>query len=151
MRERRIGKICLHCKQWRKSWAKGLCQGCYLKHGADYPRLARRNQWTAPPVTDEPDENTVMPETAYAVVRVIRSPISGKLRVMIGWYPKPGEAKLIAKKCCRHFSCRVERWICVGRGKPGATRPRRLRKRRGSLHYETVAVYPRRSGKRVAA
>lgn len=136
--------VCARCDKHRIVYCRGVCQMCYKATlSGSRRKLSGREH--------EQDYGDYMPETAYAVVRVIRSPISGKLRVMIGWYRKPAEAKHIAERCCRHFSCRVERWIAVGYGKPMASRPRRLRKKRGSLHYETVAVYPRRSGKRVAA
>lgn len=151
MRERRIGKVCQHCKQWRVSWAKGLCQKCYLAHGENYPALPPQNQHTAERHDPHALENMEMPETVYAVVRVIQSPLSGKLRVMVGWFRKREDARHIAEKCCRHFSCRVERWIRISNRKRPADRPRRYRRRRGTMSYETVAVYPRRGGKRVAA
>ena len=154
---------CKHCEQMRSIEARELCRRCFdnLDIRARYPATSRQEMgrrfaaWRKR--LAETDRavgipEPIMPEVVYAVVRVIRSAISGKLRVMVAWFPVLGEAEKIARKCSRNFSCRIERWTCATRAgnERRAKRGRRPRTR-GQMATTTVAVYPRRARKRVAA
>lgn len=156
-------KTCKHCQQLRSMESRGLCRRCFSDQDirARYPAVSRQEMgrrfaaWRHRNATIDRAvgiTETIMPEVVYAVVRIIASPLSGKLRVMVAWFPTCGEAEKIAERCSRNFSCRVERWTCATRAgnERRAKRGKRTRTR-GRMGWSTVAVYPRRGGKRVAA
>lgn len=127
MRKVRPAATCLHCRQWRKHWAKGLCQKCYLGHGTEYPELPRGNQHTSPKsVSDAPEK---MPARVYAVVTDVRSPLSGRLTVLVAWFPTRKPAIEFAADNNREKTLRVYEWR-RGDGRPADQRLlRRFRRR----------------------
>lgn len=156
MRSQPVYGTCKHCQRDGKIWRRGLCSTCYDKRDVreQYPTMtkeeagrmgaARRtaNLATRPKVGPF-TEREYMPLRVFAVVRIMRSAFSGKLPVLLKWFPEQGKAMKFARKHARRFTLRVYEWLGTGDSWHEGIGRRMTEK--------PIAVYPRRSGKRVAA
>lgn len=135
---------CPCCEQARVMYFRGICRRCYNDP-------VKREQFkTIEPLAAGYDDKggDGMPNKVYAIVRAVRSPLCGKLKILVAWYLKRYDAVAIAEKCCRRFSVRVELWNRVKerRRRPGRCKngqSRRVRRGKGNLRTEVIAVYRR--------
>ncbi len=118
---------CLHCKRDCRLERRGLCSPCYLKPDVreQYPPMdksvagklgadrADANRAAGIPIRQYA-ETEWMPCRVFAVVRMMRSRISGKLPVMLRWFPDCDKAMKFARKHARRYTLAVYEWVGTG-------------------------------------
>jgi hypothetical protein len=125
MRAKPVYGACKHCTRDGQLWRRGLCARCYDTPDvrAKYPPMTKEEAGklgASRAVANKPNrvasfgDREYMPVRVYAVVRIMRSAISGVLPVLLKWFPERDKAMAFARKHAREFTLRVYEWVGTG-------------------------------------